>query len=165
MFEHHHKVRVRYGETDQMGYCYYGNYAQFYEVGRVEALRSLGFNYKKLEEEGIMLPVLDFTIKYVKPAFYDDELTIKTMIKESPGARIIFDYEMYNAMDQKINMGRVVLVFIDKNTGKPTRAPEKLQQAIDKSPGMRHLLLILTLMVKKLYSTINFPAPLLPDWS
>jgi|SRR5690606_15993925 len=132
MYVHQHKVRVRYGETDQMGYCYYGNYAQYYEVGRVEALRSLGFNYKKLEEEGIMLPVLDYTIKYVKPAYYDDELVIKTMIKESPGARIKFEYEMYDSNNQIINFGTVTLVFIDKTTGRPTRAPGNLQSAIDK---------------------------------
>lgn len=127
-------VRVRYSETDQMGYCYYGNYAQFYEIGRVETLRKLGVSYKSLEEKGVMLPVLDFKIKYLKPAFYDDELTIRTQIKEIPSARIHFDYEMYNQRGEKINEGATTLVFVDKNTMKPMPAPseiiEKLNQHI-----------------------------------
>jgi acyl-CoA thioester hydrolase len=80
------EIRVRYGETDQMGYCYYGNYAQYFEVGRVETLRSLGMSYKSLEENGIMLPVLDFSINYNKPALYDDLLTIETTIVKIEGA-------------------------------------------------------------------------------
>ena len=130
MYVHEHKVRVRYGETDQMGYCYYGNYAQYYEVGRVEALRDLGFSYRGLEERGVMLPVLDFHIKYLKPAYYDDELTVRTMLKTMPSARITFEYEMFNTKGEQINFGTVILVFIDKDTGKPTRAPEDLESAI-----------------------------------
>lgn len=130
MFVHESQVRVRYGETDQMGYCYYGNYASYYEVGRVEALRALGFPYKKLEEEGVMLPVLDFTIKYLKPAFYDDLLTVKTMIKTVPSAKIEFQFEMYNEADEMINIGTVVLVFIDSKSKKPTRAPKLLAEAL-----------------------------------
>src|SRR5690606_4834061 len=90
------KIRVRYGETDQMGYAYYGIYAQYYEVGRVEAIRKLGFSYKEVEERGIFLPVIDFSVNYRKPAYYDDELTIITTIKELPkGVRIPFEYECY----------------------------------------------------------------------
>jgi acyl-CoA thioester hydrolase len=85
-------VRVRYGETDQMGYCYYGNYAQYLEIGRVEALRSIGIRYKDLENDGVMLPVLDFQIKYISPAKYDDLLTIETTIEEVTGSRIFFTY-------------------------------------------------------------------------
>src|SRR6185295_1633646 len=96
------KIRVRYAETDQMGYVYYGNYAAYFEVARVETLRNLGFSYKKLEEEGIMLPVLSFSTRYNKPAFYDDELIIKVSIKELPMARIRFDYETYNEKDELI---------------------------------------------------------------
>ena len=88
-------IRVRYAETDKMGYVYYGNYATYYEVGRVEALRKLGMSYKEMEDEGIMLPVLSFNIKYFKPAFYDDLLTIKTSITEMPNTRIKFEYECY----------------------------------------------------------------------
>ena len=86
------EIRVRYGETDQMGYCYYGNYAQYFEVGRVEALRSLGMSYKALEEQGVMLPVSEFSVKYLSPAFYDDLLTVKTEITAIKGARIYFTY-------------------------------------------------------------------------
>ena len=79
------KIRVRYGETDQMGYAYYGIYAQYYEVGRVETMRTLGFSYKDVENKGIMMPVLEYNIKYKKPAYYDDELTLVTKLTEIPG--------------------------------------------------------------------------------
>jgi len=79
MFRSETKIRVRYGETDQMGFAYYGNYAQYYEVGRVEALRGIGMSYRELEEDGVMLPVYTFSIKYLKPALYDDEITIKPL--------------------------------------------------------------------------------------
>ncbi len=130
MYSHEHKLRVRYGETDQMGYCYYGNYAQYYEVGRVEALRDLGFSYRKLEESGVMLPVLDFHIKYLKPALYDDLLTVVTQIKEMPGAKITFEFEMFNEKGDKINFGTVVLVFVDAKTMRPMKCPAELAQAI-----------------------------------
>jgi acyl-CoA thioester hydrolase len=124
------KVRVRYAETDQMGYVYYGNYAQYYEVGRVEALRQLGMSYRSMEENGIMLPVLSYSIKYFKPAFYDDELTIKTIIKDIPAARILFEYECYNDKQILLNKGETTLVFINKNTGKPMTAPDNFVQAL-----------------------------------
>ena len=78
------KIRVRYGETDQMGYVYYGVYAQYYEVGRVDAMRSLGFSYKQIEEKGLLMPVIDFSISYKKPAFYDDEITVVTYVRDKP---------------------------------------------------------------------------------
>lgn len=118
------KIRVRYGETDQMGYVYYGVYAQYYEVGRVELLRSLGISYKELEEGGIALPVVNFEIHYKKAALYDEELTIITTIKELPSARIKFEYEIYNAKKELLNIGKVVLVFVDFKTKKPCFAPE-----------------------------------------
>ena len=89
-FENISSLRVRYGETDQMGYCYYGNYAQYFEVGRVEALRNVGLSYKSLEETGVMLPVSEFKVKYKHPAKYDDLLLITTKIIEIKGARILF---------------------------------------------------------------------------
>src|SRR5258706_4877260 len=104
MFVTEVKIRVRYGETDRMGYVYYGNYAQYFEVARVEALRSLGFSYRTLEDEGIILPVLNYSVKYIRPAFYDDELTIKVVIKEMPMARIRFDYEVYNEKKELITI-------------------------------------------------------------
>lgn len=122
------KIRVRYGETDQMGYCYYGNYAQYFEVGRVEALRTLGMSYRSLEEQGIMLPVLDFTVKYIRPALYDDELTICTQIDSVSGARIHFSYEIKNNIGQTISKATTTLVFVSKETMKPIPAPEEFIQ-------------------------------------
>ncbi|MEW6467602.1 MAG: thioesterase family protein [Bacteroidota bacterium] len=116
-------LRVRYGETDQMGYAYYGNYAEYFEVGRVEALRQLGMSYRSLEEKGIMLPVYTFSIKYLKPALYDDLLLIRTTVPELPGARIRFLYEAFNEKKELLCTGEVVLVFIDKATKKPIPAP------------------------------------------
>lgn len=124
------KIRVRYGETDQMGYCYYGNYAQYFEVGRVEALRGLGMSYKSLEDSGIMLPVLEFKIKYLKPAYYDDLLTIKTIIKSLPAARIHFDYETYNEQGTLLNTGETTLVFISKASNRPCAAPAAMIQKL-----------------------------------
>lgn len=118
------KLRVRYGETDQMGYCYYGNYAQYFEVGRVEALRSLGMSYRELEEKGIMLPVSEFSVKYKNPALYDDELTITTHIIEVKGARIVFDYEIFKESDLLIATAQTTLVFVNKETKRPISAPE-----------------------------------------
>ena len=117
------QLRVRYSETDQMGYAYYGNYAQYFEVARVEALRALGITYKAMEEEGVMLPVLEYNIKYFKPAYYDDLLTIKVTIPSLPGARILFEYETYNESGILLNKASTTLVFINMKTGKPTAAP------------------------------------------
>jgi acyl-CoA thioester hydrolase len=116
-------LRVRYAETDQMGYAYYGNYSIYYEVARVDALRQMGLNYKEIEEGGIMLPVLSLNIKFIKPAFYDDLLTIKTVIKELPTARISFNYEIFNEAGDILNKGDTTLVFINMATKKPCAAP------------------------------------------
>ena len=126
MFSHQTKIRVRYAETDKMGYVYYGNYATYFEVARVEALRSLGVNYKEMEDSGVMLPVLSYFTKFFKPAFYDEELTIKLYIKELPKARIHFYFETFNSSDIKINEAEVVLVFVDMQKNKPCSAPEGL---------------------------------------
>ena len=125
-------VRVRYAETDKMGYVYYGNYAQYYEVGRVESLRTLGSSYKEMEDNGIMLPVYLCDIKYIKPAVYDDLLVIKTTIKEIPTAKITFDYEIYNQKNELINKGSTSLVFINMTNNKPCAAPESFLAKIRK---------------------------------
>ena len=117
------QLRVRYSETDQMGYVYYGNYAQYFEVARVEALRSLGITYKAMEEEGVIMPVLEYNIKYFKPAFYDDLLTINVVIPSIPSARIYFEYDTYNKEGMLLNKATTTLVFINKKTGKPTATP------------------------------------------
>jgi acyl-CoA thioester hydrolase len=119
MFSHSTKLRVRYAETDQMGYMYYGNYATFYEVGRVEMLRSLGMTYKSMEESGIMMPVLDLKSKFIKPALYDEEITIKVNMAKMPTVRIHFDYELYNEKEELINIAETTLVFIDIKRSKP----------------------------------------------
>ena len=123
MFTSETSLRVRYAETDRMGYVYYGNYAGYYEVGRVEALRSLGMSYREMEDSGIMLPVLSYNIKYFKPSFYDDLLTIKTTIPEIPNTRIKFLYKMYNTQGVLLNEGETTLVFVNIKTGKPCQAP------------------------------------------
>src|SRR5687768_177878 len=97
------KIRVRYGETDRMGFVYYGNYAVYFEVARVEMLREMGITYKEMEDSGIALPVLDYSIKYLKPAFYDEVLLVKTSISERPGIRIKFNYETFNPSGELIN--------------------------------------------------------------
>jgi len=124
MFEHSTKIRVRYGETDQMGYMYYGNYAQFYEVGRVEMLRSMGLTYSGMEASGIMMPVVELSCKYLKPALYDEEITVKVIMKEMPRIRIHFNYELYNEKQELINTGETLLVFINMTTNRPCLAPE-----------------------------------------
>jgi acyl-CoA thioester hydrolase len=118
------KLRVRYSETDMMGYVYYGNYATYFEVARVEAIRQLGFSYRKMEDDGYALPVLDFSIKYFKPAFYDDELTIETTISKLPQARIHFSYKTFNVDGVLLNEAQTSLVFLNKNTMKPCSAPK-----------------------------------------
>jgi acyl-CoA thioester hydrolase len=132
MFVNENLIRVRYAETDQMGFVYYGNYATYFEVARVEMLRSLGFTYKKLEEEGVLLPVLDFHIKYIRPAFYDDLLLIKTTIKEIPAARIRFHYETFNEKKELLNVADTTLVFVDKKSGRPGPAPADLLDVMKK---------------------------------
>ncbi len=124
MFVNTTKIRVRYGETDQMGYMYYGNYAQFYEVGRVDMLRSLGLTYRGMEEFGVMMPVLELKCRYIKPALYDEEITVKVIMEQMPGVRIHFKYELYNEQDELINTGETLLVFVDMKTKRPCMAPQ-----------------------------------------
>lgn len=126
MFIYHTQVRVRYAETDQMGFVYYGNYATYYEVARVESFRFLGYPYRQLEEEGLMMPVLDLHTRYIQPAKYDDLLTIKVMIKAIPTVRILFEYEVHNEQEVLLNTGNTTLVFIDGQSKKPRRCPKAL---------------------------------------
>tara|TARA_B100000809_G_C14655470_1_gene357580 strand:- start:92 stop:439 length:348 start_codon:yes stop_codon:yes gene_type:complete len=109
-----------------MGYCYHGNYAQFLEIGRVETLRSLGISYKQIEESGIMLPVIELNVKYLKPSFYDDLITIKTTIKNKPSVRIEFDYEIYNEKNELLTIAYTKLVFVNKINMKPCKGPLEL---------------------------------------
>ena len=130
MYTHSTKVRVRYGETDQMGYVYYGNYAEYYEVARVEMLRSLGMDYASMESSGVMMPVLELNCKYIRPARYDQELTLKTTIAELPGVRIHFKYEIFNESNELINIGTTTLVFVDMEKNKPCSPPEDFMEKL-----------------------------------
>lgn len=132
MIEHSVQIRVRYSETDQMAYVYYGNYASYFEVARVEAFRAIGFSYKEMEESGILMPVLEFKTKYIKPAKYDDLLTIKVFIKNKPGVRITFEYEVYNEANVLLTLAETTLVFIHATTGKPTLPPPVFMSFFEK---------------------------------
>jgi acyl-CoA thioester hydrolase len=143
------RLRVRYAETDQMGFCYYGNYAKYYEVGRADAMRTLGMTYREMEERGVVMPIATMVSKYIRPALYDDLLTVRTIIKSVPGARMHFFYEIYNEEGVLLNLGETVLAFIKKDTGRPCAAPdwfleplikafektEHQQQPADREPG------------------------------
>ena len=126
MYQYETQMRVRYAETDQMGFMYYGNYAMYYEVARVEAFRNLGFPYKQLEKEGIGMPVLDMQVKYHGPARYDDLLTINLTISEEPRARIRFEYEIRNDSGKVINTGMTTLAFMNMASGRPVKIPEAM---------------------------------------
>ncbi len=127
MFEHTHQLRVRYAETDQMAYVYYGNYAQYYEVGRVEAMRSLGLSYAKMEAEwGVMMPVMKMEIEFLRPAFYDELLTMVTTIPQIPDRDIVFESSIYNEKNKLVNKGKITLCFVNINTKKRVDVPEQL---------------------------------------
>jgi acyl-CoA thioester hydrolase len=132
MYQHETQIRVRYGETDQMGYLYYGNYAQYYEVGRAEAIRALGISYKMLEEtHGILMPVMSLEMRFVRPALYDELLTVRTTLREMPAETIVFHMEIFNERKKLVNGGRVKLCFVEAKTNKtiltPTYLSDKLQ--------------------------------------
>ncbi|CCH55393.1 thioesterase superfamily protein [Fibrisoma limi BUZ 3] len=119
-------IRVRYYDTDQMGIVYYGNYARFYEIGRVEALRGLGLNYKDLEDQGIGMPVYDMKSRFIRPARYDDLLTIRVIVRELPRTRVVFQYEIYNQEGHLLNTGETTLVFLKKGSRLPVTIPDEL---------------------------------------
>ncbi len=124
------KLNVRYAETDQMGVVYHGNYAQYLEVGRIDWLDKLGFSYKKMEDEGVMLPVVNININYKHSAKFGDELTIKTFLKKLPTAKIIFEYEIYNQEGKLLADASSTLVFISVDTRKPIKCPTKILETI-----------------------------------
>ena len=124
-------VRVRYGETDQMGVVYHGNYASYFEIARTEWLRNLGITYKELENKGIMLPVISLFFNFIKSAKYDDVLTITVILKKKPLVKIEFDYEIYNQNKEKISIGNSVLAFMDMKTNKPMRCPDYILEKLN----------------------------------
>jgi len=121
--------KVRYSETDRMGYLYYGNYAAYFEVARVEALRELGVVYKELEDQGFILPVRTFSIHYKQPALYDDTVTVETRITGFNGTRIQFTYQTVKN-ELVLNEAETELVFCDKTSGRPCKAPDAIAALI-----------------------------------
>ena len=126
MYQSETSVRVRYGETDQMGYVYYGYYAMYYEVARVEALRRLGLTYKEIEAMGIIMPVLENHSRFLQAGKYDELLRIVTTIREKPGVRITFEYDIYNEEHTLIHQGKTILAFVDQKSGRPCRPPHAM---------------------------------------
>jgi acyl-CoA thioester hydrolase len=131
MYQSETTVRVRYGETDQMGYVYYGFYAMYYEVARVESLRKLGLTYKEVEAMGVIMPVLENHSRYLAPGRYDELLKIVTTIRERPTARIRFEYDIYNEEDKLIHRGETILAFIDQKSNRPCRPPKAMADVLE----------------------------------
>jgi acyl-CoA thioester hydrolase len=132
MYKTETNIRVRYGETDRMGYAFYANYALYFEVGRTEMLRTLGFTYRQWEDSGIILPVKSLSINYMAPAYYDDLLLVRTTLKEKPTVKITFDYELYNESGTLLCTGNTVLVFTNAKSRRPRRPPEQFLTALSR---------------------------------
>jgi len=124
-------IRVRYGETDQMQYVYYGVYAMYYEVGRVESLRQLGLTYRELEAMGIIMPVLENHSEFIQPAVYDELLRVVVTIPDKPSVRIRFQYQIFNEKGTLIHRGETLLAFVNQKTGRPCRPPEAFQKVLE----------------------------------
>lgn len=132
MFTGETKIRVRYGETDKMGYCYYGNYPEYFEAARSDVFRQSGCSYRELEEMGYIMPVISLTVNYKKPAHYDDLLTIKVYVRKRPEIKMHFEYETYNEEGELLNTGTTTLCFVNTKTGRPSLPPQKFQDVLDK---------------------------------
>lgn len=131
MIRHRHTLRVRYAETDQMGYVYYGNYAAYFEVGRTELVRTIGCPYAPLERDhGVLMPVVELHVNYKRPARYDDPLTVITELRHLPELRVRFDHEIRHADGGLCVAGHVELVFISASTFKPVRPPRQFAEAV-----------------------------------
>jgi len=131
MITSENKIRIRYDEVDMMGYVYHGNYAKYYHISRTELLRKIGINDKELENHNVILPVTEMSIKYIKPIFYDDIITIKTSLHNIPTSRMIFHHEVRNQKNEVINQADSTLAFVDINTRKPMRAPHLIVNKIE----------------------------------
>ena len=131
MFVFESKVKVRYVETDQMGVVHHSNYAQYYELARTECFEACsGMTYEKMESEGVMLPILEMQSKFLKPALYNQTLTIKSIVKEKPSIKLTVDYEIYNEANELINTGKTVLVFVNKTTRRPCQPPANFMENV-----------------------------------
>jgi len=133
MYQNTTKIRVRYAETDQMGFVYHGNYIPYVEMGRLEWLRALDLSYKEMEENGIMLPVYALNFRYIKSAFYDDELQVVTTLKSLPTTRIEFYYEIFNPKGELISTAETTLIFVSMKTKRPMRCPDYILDKIKNS--------------------------------
>src|ERR1700712_3278444 len=123
------QIRIHYALTDQMGIVYHGHYAEFYEIGRAEAMRHLGYTYKDIEAMGIIMPVIDIHSRFLRPAQYDDLITVKTILRELPAAhKIIFHHEIYNEKEELLNTGDITLYFMEAKTMKRTNMPLELTE-------------------------------------
>lgn len=133
MFTTETQIRIHYALTDQMGVVYYGHYAQFYEIGRAEAIRQIGYTYKEIEAMGIIMPVVEINSRFLRPARYDDLITVKTTLKEMPTHfKIVFHSEIYNEQDELLNTGMVSLFFVDAKTMKRCNMPDELKTRLEK---------------------------------
>lgn len=130
MKSHSTYVKVRYAETDQMGVVYHGNYAQYLEIARIDWLSALGISYKKMEEEGVMLPVYELNLKFKKSARFDDELKIETYLKAKPGVRIEFRYEIFNQDGELLTEAETALIFMDMGRMKPIKCPSHILEKL-----------------------------------
>jgi acyl-CoA thioester hydrolase len=130
MYSFDTNYRIRYADVDQMGFMYYGNYARLYEIGRVEALRSLGLRYRDLEETGVIMPVYENRSRYIIPAKYDDLVTIRVIIKEIPRARIVFNYEIYSEEKTLLHTGETTLVFLKTANNRITACPKEILERL-----------------------------------
>lgn len=131
MLVHETKIRVYYEDTDKMGVVYYGVYPRYYEIGRTEMIRDLGVTYKEIEDSNILLPARSLKINYLKSAYYDDLLTIRTVVDDIPKVKFPIKTEIYNQDGELINTGEVVLAFFDATTNKPCRIPERFREAVE----------------------------------
>ena len=131
MFTFKTQIRVHYALTDQMGVVYHGHYAQFYEIGRTEALRSLGLTYKEVEALGVIMPVTEIHSRFLRPALYDDLITVITTVKELPvHHKITFHSEIYNEKNELLNVGDVSLYFVDSKTMKRCEMPLQIKEKL-----------------------------------
>ena len=132
---HRFTIRVRYGDTDQMGFAYYGNYLRWFEIGRAEMMRSLGKSYREIESLGIWLPVLEARCRYLRPARYDDEVVIATGVRESGRASVRFGYRILRgAGDELLAFGLTEHCFMAPGE-RPVRPPTELRELLAAAPA------------------------------
>ncbi len=127
-----HRFRIRYAETDKMGFVYYGNYAQFFEVGRVELFRFIGVSYKKLEDNGLLMPVLELKVNYLRSIGYDEEILLETRLEKIEGLKVYFSYKIFDSEGTLCTTGSTLLIFINKDTHRPVPVPDLILEKIKK---------------------------------